>query len=81
MISSIIGLNEVMILILIAVAFLVAYLVYRLIKSPSMTRNSTQDISGTDIVGQLERLAKLKEQGLINEEEFEQQKGKLLQKL
>ncbi|HRO69274.1 MAG TPA: SHOCT domain-containing protein [Chitinophagaceae bacterium] len=81
MISSIIGLNEVMILILIAVAFLVAYLIYRLIKSPSMTRNTTQDNSRTDIVGQLERLGKLKEQGLINEEEFEQQKIKLLQKL
>lgn len=81
MISSIIGLNEVMILILIAVAFLVAYLIYRLIKSPSMTRNTTQENSRTDIVGQLERLGKLKEQGLINEEEFEQQKIKLLQKL
>ena len=78
MISSIIGLNEVMILILLSVAFLVAYLVYRLIKSPSMTRNSAQVNAGTDTVGQLERLGRLKEQGLINEEEFEQQKRKIL---
>ena len=80
MISSIIGLNEVMILILLSVAFLVAYLVYRLIKSPSMTRNSAQVNSGTDTISQLERLGKLKEQGIINEEEFEQQKGKVLQR-
>lgn len=78
MISSIIGLNEVMILILLSVAFLVAYLVYRLIKSPSMTRNSSPGNAGTDTVGQLERLGRLKEQGLINEEEFEQQKRKIL---
>ena len=78
MISSIIGLNEVMILILLSVAFLVAYLVYRLIKSPSMTRNSSTGNAGTDTVGQLERLGRLKEQGLINDEEFEQQKRKIL---
>ncbi|MBX5474128.1 MAG: SHOCT domain-containing protein [Thermoleophilia bacterium] len=34
--------------------------------------------AGGDIVDQLERLAKLKEQGILTEEEFEAQKQKIL---
>lgn len=44
-------------------------------KTSSKTPSATQPI---DVVGQLERLAKLKEQGVLTEEEFQGQKRKLL---
>lgn len=36
---------------------------------------------GDDILGQIEKLAKLKEQGILTEEEFAQKKAALLEKL
>jgi len=37
--------------------------------------------SGDDVLGQIEKLAKLKEQGILTEEEFAQKKAALLEKL
>jgi len=45
-------------------------------QTTSSTSNNTE--SQDDIVSKLERLAKLKEQGILTEEEFVQQKQKLL---
>ena len=45
-------------------------------QTTSLTRNNTD--SQDDIVSKLERLAKLKEQGILTEDEFVQQKHKLL---
>jgi hypothetical protein len=43
--------------------------------------SQTQVAPQTDILGQLEKLAKLKENGILSEEEFAEQKKKLLEKL
>ena len=45
-------------------------------QTTSSTRNNT--VSQDDILSKLERLAKLKEQGILTEDEFVQQKHKLL---
>lgn len=43
------------------------------------SKTSTQKITGSDVVTQLERLGKLNEQGLITEEEFIKQKKRILE--
>ena len=43
--------------------------------------NATTNSSQPDIIEQIERLAKLKESGILSEEEFIEQKKKLLEKL
>lgn len=39
--------------------------------------SETTEQKGNDVIGQLERLAKLKEQGILSDEEFQEQKEKL----
>lgn len=47
-----------------------------------MESNHAANISGgDDVLGQIEKLAKLKEQGILTEEEFSQKKAALLEKL
>ena len=43
--------------------------------------NSNSDNSSTDVLKQIEKLASLKENGIITEEEFSQKKAVLLEKL
>ena len=43
--------------------------------------NSNSDNSSTDVLKQIEKLASLKESGIITEEEFSQKKAGLLEKL
>ncbi|MDG1842224.1 MAG: PH domain-containing protein [Crocinitomicaceae bacterium] len=47
-------------------------------KTPSQYQN---DIGKTDVLDQIEKLSKLKEKGILTEEEFNEQKQKLLNKL
>ncbi len=51
------------------------------IQNKTNERNSNNDNSGTDILKQIEKLASLKESGIITEEEFKQKKAVLLEKL
>jgi len=47
----------------------------------SQPKESVPNVSQPDILGQIEKLAKLKESGILSEEEFFEQKKKLLEKL
>jgi len=49
----------------------------KLTQSPHST--STSQAETTDVISQLERLASLKEKGILSQDEFEQQKSKLIQ--
>jgi hypothetical protein len=83
MISAIIGLNEIIILSLVLGITVLGLVLYRLFKNYTKTR-ATRTFPGyggtnaPDVLTQLERLGKLKDQGIINDEEFEQQKKKIL---
>jgi hypothetical protein len=48
------------------------------VETPSKQSQQKADTSSDDIVSKLERLAKLKEQRILTEEEFTQQKQKIL---
>ncbi len=56
----------------------VAYVISELVSMSSQTSFAERDEPKDDSISQLERLAKLKEQGIINEDEFIQQKKKIL---
>lgn len=43
--------------------------------------HASNNSGGDDVLGQIEKLAKLKEQGILSEEEFAEKKAKLLEKL
>lgn len=48
------------------------------ISSPQESKAPVTGSSSDDVISKLERLAKLKEQGILTDEEFQQQKAKLL---
>lgn len=83
MLSAIIGFNEVIILLILLTFAAIGYIIYRFIirRAGMKTSGSTYGnrvSAETDVLTQLERLEKLKERGALTDEEFENQKKKIL---
>ncbi len=83
MLSAIIGFNEVIILLVVLIFATIGYIVYRFIIKRAGMKTSGSPYGNrvsaeTDVLTQLERLERLKERGALTDEEFENQKKKIL---
>lgn len=58
--------------------YLADYIRARISQGDAQAQAPAQNTSNNDVVSQLERLAKLKEQGILTDEELAQQKAKIL---
>jgi len=82
-----IGILEIMLLncffgFLVAVVGVVIWLIIKNLKKDKESENKSnnKEMPGYDVAEQIKKLAELKEQGILTEEEFEQEKSKLLNK-
>ncbi len=77
---SFVGPEMIVILFVVAIPALIIWLIIKAVRGSSSKKKKSYNTSSNsrDSIGQLERLAALKQKGLLTDEEFQREKRKLL---